>query len=103
MSPDTQSSLTKKLPCSPMGNACYSCDCNSLVIEWIIGVAASVESVKSVPMVSIQRQPESNALWQVGIREEMPSEGDQIRIALFNGGLGSVWFKTPSRNDRSRE
>src|SRR5271154_6711784 len=103
MSPGTLSSLTKKLPCSPMGNACYSCDCDSFVIEWIIGVAASIEGVKSMPVVSIQRQPEPDTLWQVGIREEMPSECDQIRISLFNGGLGGVWFKTPSRNDRSHE
>jgi hypothetical protein len=33
----------------------------------------------------------------------MPSEGDQIRSALSNSSLGSVRFKTPSRNDLSRE
>src|SRR5580700_1390974 len=90
-------------PCSPMGNAYYSCDCDSLLIEWIIGVAASVESVKRGPVVGIQRQPEPDALWQVGIRDEIPSEGDQIRIALSNSSLGGVRFKTPSRNNRSRE
>src|ERR1700722_17981453 len=90
-------------PCSPMGNAYYSCDCHSAFIERIIGVAASVESVKGGSVVRIQRQPEPDALWQVGIREEIPSKGHQIRIALFNGSLGSVRFKTPSRNKRSRE
>ena len=70
-----------------MGNAYYSCDCDSLLIERIIGVAASVESAKSVPVVSIQRQPEPNALWQVGIREEMPPKSDQIRIAISNSSL----------------
>src|ERR1700704_1223333 len=86
-----------------MGNAYYSCDRDSLLIERIIGVAASVESVKSVPVVSIQRQPEPDALWQVGIREEMPSKSDQIRIAISNSCLGSVRFKPPRRNNRSRE
>src|SRR6266478_6490122 len=33
----------------------------------------------------------------------MPSEGDQIRIALSNSSLGSVRFKTPRRNNLSRE
>src|SRR3977135_649241 len=70
-----------------MGNAYYSCACDSLLIERIIGVAASVESVKSVPVVSIQRQPEPNALWQVGIREEMPHKSDQIRIAISISSL----------------
>src|SRR6202790_3458540 len=90
-------------PCSPMGNAYYSCDCHSPFIEGIIGVAASVESVKRGTIISIQRQPEPDALWQVGIRDEMPSEGDQIRSALSNSSLGSVRFKPPSRNNLSRE
>src|SRR6202047_5580132 len=71
--------------------------------ERIIRVAASVESVKRVTIVSIQRQPEPDTLWQVGIRDEIASEGDQIRIALSNSSLGSVRFKTPSRNNLSRE
>ena len=33
----------------------------------------------------------------------MPSEGDQIRIALSNSSLGSVRFKTPSRDNLSCE
>src|SRR6266853_119317 len=80
-----------------------SCDSDSPFIERIIRVAASVESVKRVTIVSIQRQPEPDTLWQVGIRDEIPSEGDQIRIALSNSSLGSVRFKTPSRNNLSRE
>src|SRR5882724_351205 len=80
-----------------------SCDSDSPFIERIIRVAASVESVKRVTIVRIQRQPEPDALWQVGIRDEIPSEGDQIRIALSNSGLGSVRFKTPSSNHLSRE
>src|SRR5712692_4663020 len=80
-----------------------SCDSDSPFIERIIGVAAGLESVKRVPIVSIQRQPEPDTLWQVGIREEMPSEGDQIRIAHCNSSLGCVRFKTPSRNNPSRE
>src|ERR1700730_9658281 len=90
-------------PCSPMGNAYYSCDCHSPFIERIIGVAASVESVKRGTIISIQRQPEPDALWQVGIREEIPSEGDQIRIAISNSSFASVRFKTPSRDNPSRE
>src|SRR5260370_19171699 len=92
-----------QLPCSPMGNAYCSCDSDSLFIERIIRVAASVESVERVTIVSIQRQPEPDTLWQIGIRDEIPSKGDQIRIALSNSSLGSVRFKTPSRNNRSRE
>src|SRR5882762_7093184 len=80
-----------------------SCDSDSPFIEWIIRVAASVESVKRVTIVRIQRQPEPDAPWQVGIREEMPSEGDQIRIAHCNSSLGSGRFKTSSRNNLSRE
>src|SRR6266853_979709 len=80
-----------------------SCDSDSPFIERIIRVAASVESVKRVTIVGIQRQPEPDTFWQVGIRDEMPSEGDQIRIALSNSSLGSVRFKTPSRNNPSRE
>src|SRR3984893_8884116 len=80
-----------------------SCDSDPPFIERIIRVAASVESVKRVTIVSIQRQPEPDTLWQVGIRDKMPSEGDQIRIALSNSSLGSVRFKTPSRNNPSRE
>jgi hypothetical protein len=86
-----------------MGNAYYSCDSHSPFIERIIGVAASVESVKRGTIIRIQRQPEPDALWQVGIREEIPSKGHQISIALFNGSLGSVRFKTPSRDNPSRE
>src|ERR1700682_3655127 len=92
-----------QLPCSSMGNAYCSCDSDSLIIERIIRVAASVESVKRVTIISIQRQPEPDTLWQVGIRDEMPPEGDQIRSALCNSSLGSVRFKTPSRNNLSRE
>src|SRR6266446_1402386 len=88
---------------SPMGNAYYSCDSHSPFIERIIGVAASVESVKGGTIISIHRQPEPDALWQVGIREEIPSKGHQISIALFNGSLGSVRFKTSSRDNPSRE
>src|SRR5260370_35986151 len=80
-----------------------SCDFASFFIERIIRVAASVESVKRVTIVSIQRQPQPDTPWQVGIRDEMPSEGDQIRIALSNSSLGSVRFKTPSGNNPSRE
>src|SRR5882762_6482788 len=80
-----------------------SCDSDSPFKERIIRVAASVESVKCVTIVSIQRQPEPDTLWQVGIRDEMPSEGDQIGIALSNSSLGGVRFKTPSRNNVSRE
>src|SRR5260370_34555826 len=92
-----------QLPCSPMGNAYCSCDSDSLFIERIIRVAASVESVERVTIVSIQRQPEPDTLWQVGIRDEIPSEGDQIRIALSNSSLGSVRFETTTRNNLSRE
>src|SRR6266849_3041812 len=74
-----------------------------LFVEGIIGVAASVESVKRVPVVGIQRQPEPDAFWQVGICDEMPSEGHQIGITLSNGSLGSVRFKSARRNNRSRE
>src|SRR5216683_1146321 len=80
-----------------------SCDSDSPFIERIIRVATSVEGVKRVTIVSIQRQPEPDAPWQIGIRDEIPSEGDQIRIALSNSSLGSVRFKTPSRNNLSRE
>src|SRR6266852_6671760 len=75
----------------------------SLFVEGIIGVAASVESVKGVPVVSVQTQPEPDALGQVGIRDEMPSEGHQIGITLSNGSLSSVRFKSARRNNRSRE
>src|SRR5882672_9605581 len=92
-----------QLPCSSMGNAYCSCDSDSLFIERIIRIAASVESVKRVTIISIQRQPEPDTLWQVGIRDEMPSEGNQIRSALSNSSLGSARFKTPSRNNLSRE
>jgi hypothetical protein len=70
-----------------MGNAYYSCDYDSLLIERIIGVAASVKSVKRGPVVGIQRQTEPDALWQVGIREEISSKGHQIRIAISNSSL----------------
>src|SRR5712671_3398282 len=80
-----------------------SCDSDSPSIERIIRVAASVESVKRVTIISIQRQPEPDTLWQVGIRDEIPSEGDQIRIALSNSSFGGVRFKTPSSNHLSRE
>src|SRR5260370_3097549 len=80
-----------------------SCDSDSPFIERIIRVAASVESVKRVKIVSIQREPAPDTLWEVGIRDEIPSDGDQIRIALSNSSLGSVRFKTLSRNNRSRE
>src|SRR5258708_19992732 len=80
-----------------------SCGSDSPFIERIIRVAASVESVKRVTIVGIQKQPEPDALWQVGIRDEMPSEGDQIRIALSNSSLGSIRFKTPSRDNLSCE
>src|SRR6202521_1187887 len=92
-----------QLPCSSMGNAYCSCDSDSLFIERMIRIAASVESVKRVTIISIQRQPEPDTLWQVGIRDEMPSEGNQIRSALCNSSLGRVRFKTPSRNDLSHE
>src|SRR5580700_143696 len=75
--------------CSPIGNAYYSCDCDSLLIERIIGVAARVKSVKRGPVVGIQKQPEPDMLWQVGIREEISSKGHQIRIAISNSSLGS--------------
>src|SRR6266436_2979678 len=75
----------------------------SLFIEGIIGVAASVERVKRVPIVSTQRQPEPDAHWQIGIRDEMPSEGNQIGITLSNGRLSSGRFKSARRNNRSRE
>src|SRR5258708_24396438 len=72
-----------------------SCDSDSPFIERIIRVAASVESVKRVTIVSVQRQPEPDAPWQVGLREEMPSEGDQTRIARCNTTLGGVRVATP--------
>src|SRR5258708_19896621 len=78
-----------------------SCGSDSPFIERIIRVAASVESVKRVTIVGIQRQPEPDTLWQVGIRDEMPSEGDQIRIALCNSSLGGVRFKAASPNNLS--
>src|ERR1700674_2140448 len=92
-----------QLPCSSMGNAYCSCDSDSLFIERMIRIAASVESVKRDTLIRIQRQPEPNTLWQVGIRAEMPSEGNQIRSALCNSSLGRVRFKTSSRNDLSHE
>jgi hypothetical protein len=33
----------------------------------------------------------------------MPSEGDQIRIAVSNSSLGGIRFKTSRRDDLSRE
>src|SRR6202022_5086320 len=74
----------------------------SLFIERIIRVTARVKSVKRVTVVGVQRQPEPDALGQVGIRDEMPSEGHQIAITLSNGSLGSVRFKAARRNNRSR-
>src|SRR5260370_10306943 len=80
-----------------------SCDSDSPFIERIIRVAASVERVKRVTIVSIQRQPEPDALWQVGIRDEVPSEGNQVRIAVSNSSLSGVRLKTSRRYDLSRE
>src|SRR5260370_8699300 len=80
-----------------------SCDSDSPFIERIIRVGASVESVKRVTIISIQRQPEPDALWLVGVRRERPYEGDKSRIALCNSSLGGVRFKTSSRNNLSRE
>ena len=41
----------------------------------------------NISIVRIQRQPEPDAPWQVGIREEMPPKSDQIRIAISNSSL----------------
>src|SRR5258708_37094721 len=75
----------------------------SLFIERIIGVAVSIGRVKRIPVVSIQRQPEPDALWQVRIRDKVPSEGNQICIAVSDSSLGGIRFKTSRRNDLSRE
>src|SRR5258708_22835577 len=75
----------------------------SLFIERIIGVAVSIERVKRIPVVSIQRQPEPDALWQVRIRDKVPSEGNQICIAVSDSSLRGTRFKTSPRNHLSRE
>src|SRR5258708_36934005 len=54
-------------------------------------------------MESIQGHPEPAAVGKVGIRDKMPSEGDQTRIAPTNSSLGGVRFKPPRRNNLSRE
>src|SRR5271169_5293636 len=75
----------------------------SLLVEWIVGVPARFESVKRVPVVSIKRQSEPDAFWQIWIRDEVSSEGDQIRVAVPNSNLGSVRLKTSCCNDLPRE
>src|SRR6266853_6348830 len=59
----------------------------------------SVEGVKRVAIVRIQRQPEVDTLWQVGIRQEMPPEGNQVGISFLYDFLGRSGFKAPGCDD----
>ena len=74
-----------------------------MFVERIIRVAVSLEGVERIAIVWIQRQPEPDALWQVGIRDEVPSEGNQVRIPVSNSSFSGITLKTSRRNDLSRE
>src|SRR5258706_13052695 len=67
-----------------------------LFVERIISVAMSVEGVERVAIVGIQRQPEPDTLWQVGIRQEKPPEGNQVGISFLYDFLRRSGFKPPA-------
>src|SRR5260370_13406085 len=68
-------------------------------IERITGVGASVEGVERLAIVRIQRQPEPDTLWQVGIRQEMPPESNQIGVSFLYDFLGRSGFAAPGCDD----
>jgi hypothetical protein len=67
--------------------------------ERIIRIALSVEGVERVAIVRIQRQPEPDTLWQVGIRQEMPPEGNHGGVSVFYDFLSRSGFKAPGCDD----
>ena len=72
-------------------------------VKGIVDVASMVASVERRPIVSIERKPQFNSLGQVGIRDEVATKGDQVRIPGFHNGRCALGIKTSSRDDRPRK
>jgi hypothetical protein len=68
-----------------------------LAVKRIIGISTCIEGVECVAVVSIKWQSQHNTFWQIRIGYELPTECDQISIALRDDGLGGIWFEPSGR------
>jgi hypothetical protein len=58
-----------------------------------------VEGIERVAIVRIQRPSEPDTLWQVGIRQEMPPEGNQVGTPILYDFLSRSGFEAPGCDD----
>ena len=57
------------------------------------------EGVESFAVVVVERYAELDAFGQIGIGDEMPTEGDGVGVAFFDDFYCGLWFVASRRNN----
>src|ERR1700754_678330 len=71
-----------------------------LVMKRIVGVAGFRPAEERRTVVPVQRQMLAQALRQIRVRDEMPPERDEIRIAGFDDRFGTLTIEAAGRDNR---
>jgi hypothetical protein len=54
------------------------------VVEGVVGVPMGLEGIEGLAVVVVERQAKLDALGQIGVSNEMPSEGDRVGVVFFD-------------------
>ena len=65
-----------------------------LPVKRVVGVAVRVSAVERRSIIGVKRKPEFDALWQIGIRDKMTTESNQVGISFLNNRLCALRFET---------
>src|SRR5712691_180673 len=75
--------------------ATLRCD-RSVNVAGIIDVTPLVAAVEGVAIVRVERQVAAQSLDQIGVRREVPAEGDQIGVTAVNDRLRGIALEPPA-------
>src|SRR6266853_4749846 len=77
--------------------------CKDAFVGGIVGVAARGVAIEGAAVIWVQRQAEFDPPGQVGIRDEVTTEGDQAGIAVGDTCLCRLGIESAGRDDRPVE
>jgi hypothetical protein len=69
-------------------------------VDRVIDVSFGAGAIKRRPIIAVERQPKPEAFNEIGIRDKMPAERNQIRIAFIEDFHRSFAVKAARRNHR---
>src|ERR1700760_1663313 len=72
---------------------------DELLVDGVVGVAAGVEGVEGVAVVGVERETLLDAFGQVGVGDEVTSEGYEVRMSCGYDVFGGVGLEATCGDD----